>query len=401
MCCAGSSEAAAALDFAHSKGVVHRDVKPRNLLFDGLDRLVVADFGIARAAFEEQLTASGELLGTAAYISPEQTAGEPATPASDRYAFAVVAYEALTGGLPFGTGTLMEIAARRIADWTRRPRASVRRTCRAAVDDVLLRGLARDPAARWDTAGRFVQALEAAVQLAAGAARAGRRASEPSRAARPPTPFGWSVTARARHPVAAILLGVAAAVGRPDRRAHPAERRWRRGRTAARTARERTKQERAQPARAQQTAAPRSSHARVRRTPARRVGLGAQRPGLPADERRPLRRGDPGPAARGGGVPGGQHGPDARATRSTTWAARCGSPAARTRRSRSWSSACASTTSAAWCKKRAGSRPPRRRRRRGDGTSARAPGRGSAWCAPRAGCRSASRHPAPRPPPRP
>ena len=63
---------------------------------------MVADFGIARAAFEEQLTASGELLGTAAYISPEQALGEPATPASDRYAFAVVAYEALTGGLPFG-----------------------------------------------------------------------------------------------------------------------------------------------------------------------------------------------------------------------------------------------------------------------------------------------------------
>ena len=70
-------EAADALDFAHAQGVVHRDVKPRNLLFDGLGRLVVADFGIARAAFDEQLTATGEVLGTAAYISPEQAAGEP------------------------------------------------------------------------------------------------------------------------------------------------------------------------------------------------------------------------------------------------------------------------------------------------------------------------------------
>ena len=85
-CSSGCARPPSALDFAHEKGVVHRDVKPRNLLFDDRGRLVVADFGIARAAFEEALTVSGELLGTAAYISPEQALGEPATPASDRYA---------------------------------------------------------------------------------------------------------------------------------------------------------------------------------------------------------------------------------------------------------------------------------------------------------------------------
>ena len=201
-------EAAAALDFAHSKGVVHRDVKPRNLLFDGLGRLVVADFGIARAAFEEQLTASGELLGTAAYISPEQMLGETATPASDRYAFAVVAYEALTGGLPFGTGTLLELAARHTQ--MDPPRASERSPdLPPAVDDVLLRGLARDPAERWETACDFAQALE----------RSAGSGSVPAAPAPPPAissealglPGVTMGHVRRRPPITAILLGVAAA----------------------------------------------------------------------------------------------------------------------------------------------------------------------------------------------
>src|ERR1700742_1835013 len=76
-------EAAEALDTAHAAGVVHRDIKPGNLLLDDHERLAVADFGIARLAWEDQLTATGQVLGTAAYISPEQALGEPATAASD------------------------------------------------------------------------------------------------------------------------------------------------------------------------------------------------------------------------------------------------------------------------------------------------------------------------------
>ena len=94
-------EAAGALDTAHEAGVVHRDIKPGNLLLDGHDRLAVADFGIARVAWEDQLTATGQVLGTAAYLSPEQALGEAATAASDRYALAVVAYELLAGARPF------------------------------------------------------------------------------------------------------------------------------------------------------------------------------------------------------------------------------------------------------------------------------------------------------------
>ena len=94
-------DAASALDAAHAADVVHRDVKPANMLLDDGGRLAIADFGIARLALEDQLTATGTVLGTAAYISPEQAVGDPATAASDRYALAVVAYELLTGQRPF------------------------------------------------------------------------------------------------------------------------------------------------------------------------------------------------------------------------------------------------------------------------------------------------------------
>src|SRR3954465_2886215 len=85
-------EAASALDHAHRAGIVHRDVKPANLLLDANGRVAVADFGIARMASEAGVTSTGVVLGTAAYLSPEQALGQPATAASDRYALAVVAY---------------------------------------------------------------------------------------------------------------------------------------------------------------------------------------------------------------------------------------------------------------------------------------------------------------------
>src|SRR5918997_1672329 len=94
-------EAASALDAAHEEGIVHRDVKPANLLLDERGRLAIADFGIARIGLEDQITQTGQVLGTAAYISPEQAVGDAATAASDRYALAVVAFELLTGVKPF------------------------------------------------------------------------------------------------------------------------------------------------------------------------------------------------------------------------------------------------------------------------------------------------------------
>jgi serine/threonine protein kinase len=96
-----AAEIAAGLAHAHRRGVVHRDLKPGNVLFDAEDRAKIADFGIAQLAGAVTLTDAGTVLGTAAYISPEQTRGEPATPASDAYSLGVVLYRMLTGRLPF------------------------------------------------------------------------------------------------------------------------------------------------------------------------------------------------------------------------------------------------------------------------------------------------------------
>jgi eukaryotic-like serine/threonine-protein kinase len=151
-------EAASALDAAHAAGIVHRDIKPANLLLDDHDRLAIGDFGIARLAWEEQVTQTGQVLGTAAYISPEQAMGEAATAASDRYALAVVAFELLTGEKPFQAEHFAAQARAHIEDDP--PRVSeLAPELSERVDDVIDRGMAKDPGDRWETAEEFVERL--------------------------------------------------------------------------------------------------------------------------------------------------------------------------------------------------------------------------------------------------
>ena len=155
-------QAAATLDSAHRHGVVHRDVKPANLLLDSHDDLHVADFGIASAAGLDSMTLTGTVLGTAGYLSPEQAQGERAGPSSDLYALAVVAYELLSGQRPFENDSPTAEAVAHVHAPVPSI-AALRKNLPAELDGVFRRALAKDPAARFDSASEFVSALREAL----------------------------------------------------------------------------------------------------------------------------------------------------------------------------------------------------------------------------------------------
>jgi eukaryotic-like serine/threonine-protein kinase len=155
----------AALRFAHRNGIVHRDIKPHNIVVDAEGRVKVTDFGIARAG-TSQMTEVGSIIGTAQYLSPEQAKGAPVDQTSDLYSLGVVLYELLTGEVPFNGDTPVEIAMKHISAKPEPP-STLNPDIPDDLDLVVMRALAKTPAERYQSADEMDRDLE---RVARGAA---------------------------------------------------------------------------------------------------------------------------------------------------------------------------------------------------------------------------------------
>ena len=153
-----SRQILSALRFAHRSGIVHRDIKPHNVIVDSDGRVKVMDFGIARAG-TSQMTEAGSIIGTAQYLSPEQARGAPVDQTSDLYSTGIVLYELLTGSVPFNGDTPVEIAMKHLSQTPAAP-STHRPEIPRDLDYVILRALAKDPSERYHSAEEMNSDLE-------------------------------------------------------------------------------------------------------------------------------------------------------------------------------------------------------------------------------------------------
>jgi eukaryotic-like serine/threonine-protein kinase len=149
-----------ALRYAHKHGIVHRDIKPQNVILDEEGQAKVADFGIAHAGASD-MTETGSIVGTAQYLSPEQAQGRPVSPRSDLYSVGVVLYELLTGRVPFEAESPVTVALKQVSERPVPP-SQLQPGIPPALEAVVLRALEKDPARRFADADEFIAALQAA-----------------------------------------------------------------------------------------------------------------------------------------------------------------------------------------------------------------------------------------------
>ena len=173
------AQVAQALDSAHDAGLIHRDIKPQNILIGRGDHAYLADFGLIKAPDEARLTGTGQFIGTIDYVAPEQIQGEPATPASDIYALTGVLYECLTGEVPFPKPS--EAATLHAHVMSPPPTVSERRPdLPSALDGVVTQGMAKDPWSRPSRAAELVQSAARALSSSASTIAVAPEASDGS-----------------------------------------------------------------------------------------------------------------------------------------------------------------------------------------------------------------------------
>lgn len=204
-----------ALDYAHSKGVVHRDVKPQNILLDEHDRVYLADFGIAKMLEGSQgLTQTGMITGTPQYMAPEQATGQTIDHRADIYALGVVAYEMLTGRVPFSADTPVAVLMKQVSDPIPIPAAG---EVPEPMVRALLKALHKKAEERWNTANDFVKALELGLSLASSTAETVGGVPPMRVPPRPPSPPLPPTRPAGRPPTgssgAGLAIGVALGVG--------------------------------------------------------------------------------------------------------------------------------------------------------------------------------------------
>jgi serine/threonine-protein kinase len=196
-------EVARGLSVAHARNMVHRDIKPQNVLIDEEGRAKLTDFGISRQLEQDGVTATGRVLGTTDYVAPEQAMGHGVDPRSDIYSLGVVLYEMLVGQVPFHADSQVGVAMKHVNEelpdvQRRRPEVS------AAVALVVERATAKDPAERYDSVGEMIDDLETALEVEA--ARAGSTTGEATSVLDAVPPPQRKLSGRARWSWAAIVV---------------------------------------------------------------------------------------------------------------------------------------------------------------------------------------------------